>query len=204
MKRRLWMTVGLSLLLTSPVLAKPHHGDRAGPASATLLLVRHAEKPTSGPDLSPAGEERAKEYVKYFSPVASGAVKTFWRKPPPQKIEAVVATEDSANSDRPRLTLTPLSQSIGLAIQQPCADKDAKCLADWLDKQPSGQTILIAWHHGAMPKVLKALGADPDKLLPGGKWPGSHFDWVIELRYDSKGRLTSQHKVDEGSLASDK
>lgn len=204
MDRRVWMVAALSLLAASPALAKHHHGHGDGLEGATLLLVRHAEKPASGPDLSPAGEERAQEYVKYFSPVASGAVKTFWSKQPPQKLDTLVATEDSANSSRPRLTLTPLSQSINLTIQQPCADKDEKCLADWLEGQPSGRTTLIAWHHGTMPKVLKALGADPDKLLPGGKWPGSHFDWVIELRYNSKGKLTSQHKVDEGSLASDK
>jgi hypothetical protein len=36
------------------------------PASATIFLVRHGEKPDSGTGLSPAGQARADAYVKYF------------------------------------------------------------------------------------------------------------------------------------------
>ena len=62
------------LLAATPALAKHHHhhdGDdsiSSGLANVTLLVVRHAEKPTDAGDrgLSPAGEARAKAYANYF------------------------------------------------------------------------------------------------------------------------------------------
>jgi hypothetical protein len=38
-------------------------------------------------------------------------------------------------------------------------------------------------------ELTNALGADADKLVPGGKWPDTVFDWMLELRYDHDGRL---------------
>jgi len=48
---------------------------------------------------------------------------------------------------------------------------------------------LIAWHHGEIPNLVQALGADPGKLFPEGKWPASVFGWVIELRFDHNGQV---------------
>jgi hypothetical protein len=38
-------------------------------------------------------------------------------------------------------------------------------------------------------KLAKALGADPDKLIPGGKWPDDEYGWLLQLSYDQEGRL---------------
>ena len=114
----------------------------------------------------------------------------------PVHIDTLVATADSDDSDRPRLTLTPLSQALGLPIQQPYADKDVKGLAAWLSSQ-TDHVVLVAWHHGKLPKLLADLGADPGQLLPNGVWPEDVYNWVIELRYDAQGHLISADRVVE-------
>jgi hypothetical protein len=43
----------------------------------------------------------------------------------------------------------------------------------------------------------RALGADPESLLPNGRWPGDVFDWLIELRYDENGDLFESKRIDE-------
>ena len=37
-----------------------------GLSNATILIVRHAEKPSHATDLSPAGQMRAEVYAQYF------------------------------------------------------------------------------------------------------------------------------------------
>ena len=168
----------LMAALARPVAAAP---DLTGLRDTTVLIIRHAEKPESGPDLTPAGEKRARDYVNYF--------KNFSIDSKPVKPDYLVATADSRNSHRPRLTLTPLSQAMRLPLHLGFKDKKYAELATELKSAPHGKNILICWHHGAIPELLGALGADPDKLIPGGKWPEAQFGWLIELRYDHAGRL---------------
>ena len=75
-----------------------------------------------------------------------------------------------------------------------------KALAHWLAAGAPHRTILIAWHHGRLPKLLNQLGANPDEVLPDGFWPEDAFDWVIVLRYDGDGQL-SEEKIVEPAFA---
>jgi len=183
-----------------PALARHHHHhddvEASGLAGDTLLIIRHAEKPdgdNGGPGLAPAGEARAKAYANYFQ--------HFQLDGTPVKIGAIIATADSEDSDRPRLTVTPFSQASGLKIEQPFPDKEVKALAHWLAAGEPNRTILIAWHHGKMPKLLNQLGADPDELLPDGVWPEDTYNWVIALKYDAQGDLTEAKKIVEPAFA---
>ena len=152
-----------------------------GLADATVLIVRHGEKPDSGPDLSPEGQARAQAYVAYFQPfMLDGA---------PFRPDMLVASADSRNSARERLTLTPLSQALKLPIDQRFADREVQNLVAALSTESHGKSILIAWHHGQLAKLIKAFGADPKALLPDGKWPGDEFNWVVVLRFDHTGQL---------------
>jgi hypothetical protein len=112
------------------------------------------------------------------------------------------ATADSRESVRPRLTLAPLSNAIGIQIQQPFDDDAVKDLARWLEEGKSGRTILIAWHHGKLSKLLERLGANPSDMLPEGRWPEDVYDWVVVLRYDHDGELmpASSRLVQEPAL----
>jgi len=152
-----------------------------GLKDAVVLIIRHAEKLESGQSLAPAGFERAEAYVKYFG--------EFQVDGQPLKLDSLFAAADSKNSHRPRLTLEPLSRALHLPIDTSFKDKMPELLADQLKSNPHGKAILVCWHHGKIPELLRALGADAGALLPNGKWPDAEFGWVIELRYDGEGKL---------------
>jgi broad specificity phosphatase PhoE len=175
---------------TLPAVAEPASGP--GLAGTTILLIRHAEKPPEGSGdrgLIPAGQARARAYASYFQNFAlDGKV---------LHIDTLVATAASKNSDRPRLTVEPFSRASGLALQQPFEDKDVTGLANWLAGGAPHRTVLIAWHHGKIPALLQALGADPQALLPGGAWPPETFDWVIYLHYGQDGHLDASRRIVE-------
>jgi hypothetical protein len=166
-------------------------GQEAGLKDAVVLVIRHAEKLESGQDLSPAGYQHAEAYVKYFG--------DFQVDGKPLKLDSLFASADSQNSHRPRLTLEPLSRALHLSLDTRFKDKRPELLADELKSKPHGKAILICWHHGKIPELLRALGADPGALLPGGRWPEAEFGWVIELRYDSEGKLRPEQclRIDE-------
>lgn len=185
-KRFLLCGAWLGLALTTALAQEPATDAPAAKASDALrdtviLIVRHAEKPETGMALTPAGRQRADAYTNYF--------RNFTIDSKPLKLDCLIAAADSKNSHRPRLTLGPLSESLGLPLDLRYKDKEAAALAGELQVRPHGQQILICWHHGEIPALLQALGADPAKLLPGGKWPDEVFSWMIQLRFGHDGRL---------------
>lgn len=150
-------------------------------SGATIFIIRHAEKTGIGRGLSNAGAMRADAYATYFE-----HLKLDGR---PVHIDALVASTDSRKSERPRLTLEPLSGATGMPIIQPCSSGNVDCLVDWLKAQPAAQTTLISWHHSKIDRILTALGVSEHDVLPGGHWPSDFFDWVIALRFDKSGHL---------------
>jgi len=185
-----WIATLLCLLGTASPNALA--ADAQGFVGTTILIIRHAEKPANkadGPGLTPAGESRARAYADYFRHFNVDGV--------PVQIDTLIATADTRNSDRPRLTVEPFSKASRLPIQQPFDDDNVKGLADWLASGPPNRKILIAWHHERIPKLLAALGADPNSLIPGGAWPAQTYDWVIVLHYDGNGRLATSKRIVE-------
>ena len=152
-----------------------------GPKDGVLMIIRHAEKPASGPLLTVRGEQRALAYVRYFRKLTVDSK--------PLLPDAIFAAADSEESKRPRLTVEPLAKAIGLQIDTRFNDKRIRELTGELRASQQGRRVLICWRHGGMPDLLRALGADPEKILPDGKWPSQVFDWVIQLSYDHEGRL---------------
>ena len=162
--------------------------------NATVLIIRHAEKPETGKHLAPAGVRRAQASPGFFKSFAIGAH--------PVKVDHLFATQESKNSDRPRETILPLSDALHLKIHLNFALTERQQLVDKVRRTYSGETVLICWHHGAIPDLLKAFGANPAALLPGGKWPDDVFGWLIALRYDQQGKL-SAHVYNEGIAPED-
>ena len=186
--KKILLLCGL-LALSASLFAKKHDGSADGLKNAVILVIRHAEKPDSGDGLSPAGQERAKAYVDYF--------KNFTVDSKPLKLDYLFSAADSKVSQRPRLTLEPLSKALGLTIDGQFDETKFQKLADEIRSQPHGQHILICWHHGEIPQLIQALGADPGKLFPKGKWPDEVFNWLVELRFDANGHLTKASRGSE-------
>ena len=156
-----------------------------GPKNSVVLIIRHAENPANGHGLSPRGEERAKAYANYFQ---NFTVDSKQLKP-----NAIVVAADSKHSHRPRLTVQPFAKAANLPIDNRFANKQPADLAAELRANYQGKVILICWHHGQIPAVLRALGADPTTLLPNGKWPKDVYDWVIMVSFDENGHVIPEN-----------
>ena len=176
----------LLILCCLPALAWAHHSAKApkpnhGLRDVTVLIVRHAEKPPQGNGLSPRGEQRAEAYATYFAPWQLGSESL--------TPDRLIATKDSTESWRPRLTLTPLSQRLGVAIEQPFADDQVDALANALRQDNHADVVLIAWHHGHIDKLIDALGGKAKHVIDRKSWPEDVYDWVVELHFDHNGEL---------------
>jgi len=152
-------------------------------ANSVIVIIRHAEKPDDGPGLTPTGQQRAGAYVHYFE---TFRIDSQLRRP-----NILFATANTRKSHRETLTIQPLSAAFHLPIDDRFKDDDIQPLLDALKSEPAGKTILICWHHGEIPDLLQALGADPNALLPGGTWPDDAYSWLIELRFDGRGHLVA-------------
>ena len=185
----------LALAIPAATFAEPSQdGNSNALKNAVILIIRHAEQPANGNGLSAAGEARAKAYVNYF--------KNFRVDGEPLKIDQLFAAQDSSSSHRPRLTLEPLAKDLGLKIDSRFKNNQFSQLIDEIQSRPHGTNILICWHHGNIPQLLRALGPDPNTLLHKGKWPNDVYDWLIQLRYDENGHLLDSKRINE-NLSSD-
>ena len=155
------------------------------PKNTNILMIRHAEKPDSGSDLAVAGQERAQAYVVYFQHYSLNSSLA--------KLDYLFAAADSSASHRPRLTIQPLADAIGLAINDKHKDKDYQKVADDIlqNAKYEQKNILICWHHGEILDLATALGATglpPASNWPTS-WPGDVFGWLLQLCYDDKGAI---------------
>lgn len=137
------------------------------------LILRHAEKPDSGdePDLSARGRLRAAA-LSVCLPQRFG------------RPDYLFAARDTKESRRSRLTLTPLSQALGVPINCTFDRMDFDDMAKHLQ---SGQIrkdtiVVIAWHHGTIPELVKHLGV---QHAPA-QWDDNVFDqfWRVQLGKD--------------------
>lgn len=185
----MWLAVTASICAGSQLDEDSGKSPSRGPTNAVVLIIRHAEKPDDGSGLSATGEARAKAYATYFQNYELEAKKL--------KLDHLFAAADSRESRRPRLTLEPLGKALNLRIDCRFKNKQFPGLTREIQNLPPGGNILICWHHGEIPQLLRGLGADPEKLLPHARWPDDEYDWVIELRYDGSGQLMASKRVSE-------
>ena len=162
-----------------------------GPKGSVVLIIRHAEDAGSGDGISPLGQERADAYKNYF---LNFSVDSKRLEP-----EVVFAAKDSKKSHRPRLTVEPFAKAAQLKIDTRFGNNQSADLAADLRANQQGKVILICWRHPYIPALLGALGATPKTFLPNGKWPGSVYNWVIQLSFDQDGHLipSSSRRIDE-------
>jgi hypothetical protein len=153
----------------------------------SIMLIRHAEKPAEGeqgvnhrghPDptsLSVTGWMRAGGLVRLFNvPDERTAMPHLVR---PQFLVAARAT-DSRPSTRPRDTLQPLAQALGVAIDETlAADDPPHTVAAHLRQLPG--PVLVCWRHDTLPALANEL---LQRAEAPGRWPEHTCDmvWVLE------------------------
>ncbi len=155
------------------------------PKSATVLIIRHGEKPDSGPGLSVAGQARAQAFSAYFQ--------NYLTQQGPVKFDYLFAAADTAESHRSRLTLEPLANALGLTIDSEARDHQEIVEDLQQDIEYNGSTVLVCWHHGDILDFTRALGVNPEALPLEANWPSlwpaEVFGWVLELAFDESGRV---------------
>jgi hypothetical protein len=183
-------------LVSLPVLAGQ---TSTGPKNGTILIIRHAEKPPENdpsPLLTSVGNERAQKYIAYFQSFQIGSQAA--------SPDFVFASRESKHSDRPWLTVKPLVEALKLPHDHSIEKDDIAQLAARLrSREGDGKTVLVCWHHGEIPALLAALGADTKALLGAESWNKDVFGWVIELQYDAHGDLQKSSAINEHLMADD-
>jgi len=142
--------------------------DDAGVRPKQVYLIRHGEKTGDKSDihLNARGRERAQALVKLFP--------ARFESP-----EVLFASRRSAHSDREVETLMPLAGALHLRINNHYADEEYGALATDLLKHYAAKTVLVCWHHGNLPPLASALGA---QNAPS-PWPDQQFDRLWRIRF---------------------
>jgi hypothetical protein len=173
MLRRLCLSLVL-FGIAGIAVAEPHH----------ILLIRHAEKPTKedmAVDITPMGKMRADALFGLFEKSAA-------RPEPFPRPDFLFAAKNSKSSHRCVETMAPLSEKLKLSLHAEIKNEDFATLAKQLltEAKYTNKTILVAWHHGTMPGLAKALGASDAPAT----WPSASFDRVWEITYHAGGKIT--------------
>ena len=93
----------------------------------------------------------------------------------------VFASTSTKHSARPYQTIRPTADKLGIDVRTTYADRDIKKIVkDLRRKEFEGKTILMCWHHGMMPKLIRELGHEP----PYEPWPEELYDRIISIDRD--------------------
>jgi phosphohistidine phosphatase SixA len=147
--------------------------EHANGGPSRIILMRHADK-TDDPnneDLSEAGMARAERLATYI-PETLG------------KPDYIIATSHSKHSNRPRETVAPLANALGLKVQHDYENDEFEDLVDEIFSNPEykGKTVVICWHHGKLPAIAALLGAAQGSYPD--PWPEDAYNLILDFRYD--------------------
>lgn len=178
----------------------------AGPAAAApaqVILIRHAEKPAQGNQLSEQGFRRAEALAWFFQ--TSAAVK---KHGTPAAIYAA-APKHEDSSIRSLQTVRPLADALGLEPIVKFTRGQAHKLAADIMENPAydGRMVLVCWQHGNLFDIVLELaeysGVSQAVLnsLPG-EWPDGIYDrvWILDL---SRGQVTGFKDIPQNLLPGD-
>ncbi len=167
----------------------------AGEGSLTILLIRHGEKPTPGdgalglsidgrPDpraLTVRGWQRAGALAALFG---AGLSPDY---PAPAAIYAPDPERSATGhgvSRRPFLTVVPLAERLGLAVETRFAQGEESGLATEVLAKTG--VVLIVWEHKRLTAdLLPALLPEQGRGEAPARWPSDRYDVVLDLRREN-------------------
>jgi len=140
-----------------------------GPVS-TVVIVRHAEKESTGadPGLTPEGQARAAHLAEVLGRAA---------------VNALIASE----LRRTQETLQPLSDLKAMPLEIIEMEEDVVAR---LTAMPAGSLAVVAHHSYTIPNILKQLGIED---LTGIDVTGDHYDEFLVVLLPSGGKPQLVH-----------
>lgn len=152
---------------------------------AQVILIRHAEKPDHGNELSTKGRERAAALAPYFAETDYLTVHGT-----PVAIYAMAAPKGDS-SLRAIQTVKPLADQLKMTIKDTIERDNYRKMVEEIKSSPAyhGKTILICWEHKVIPEIARAFGA----LQTPGRWPPGSYDRTWIISFDSNGRPSFQN-----------
>jgi len=144
----------------------------------TVIAVRHAEKKLEpnnpDPDLTPAGEARAKEIARMFAGAG---------------INVIYATQYKRTQE----TVKPLTDQTGITPTLVQANQTEE-LAKQIQTNHRGQTIFVAGHNNTVPALVSILSGDNYPVIPENEYDNLYIITiyrfgkakVIKLKYGSE------------------
>ncbi len=144
-----------------------------------VVLIRHAEKPLAGDNLSCAGFERATKLA--------GVIKNKYGIPS-EIFAPAPTTGKSTKNVRMLQTAWPLAVKYNLPVNTHYTVEESDKLARALQKR-SG-TVLVIWEHKELIAIAQALGVEAAL-----NWPANDYDtiWLITFK-SGKPVLTIDHE----------
>lgn len=167
---------------------------------AQVILMRHAEKPAVGPELSAQGFKRAEALVKFFR--NNPAVTAYGT--PVAIYAAAPKHEDS--SVRSIQTVTPLARAIRVNIDTSFTRGQTNKIVRAIMEEPAydGRMVLVCWQHTNLVEIAQNLAAynnSPRVSIPL-VWPDETFDrvWILDLK---SGKVTAFKDLPQRLLPGD-
>ncbi|WP_342648440.1 histidine phosphatase family protein [Mucilaginibacter sp. CSA2-8R] len=142
-----------------------------------VIIIRHAEKPEKGDNLSCQGLNRAMQLPAVL--VKQFGIPNYAYVPAPSVGKAT-------KSGRMMQTIWPLAVKYNLTVNSKYDVDQTSALAKNILKR-SG-TVLVVWEHNNIADIAAALGADAKAL----NWKGNDYDTIWKITINgSKATLTT-------------
>jgi hypothetical protein len=149
-----------------------------------IIVIRHAEKPIREGDqkLSSLGMKRAQDWARYI-PHNFGT---------PDTIYATAATSESV---RPIMTVMPLFEELESAkLNILWKDDEAEEVGEKVaTRWCKDQIVLVCWHHGKIPNLLKGIGITQHEYL--NPWPEDDFDTALVVTFEKDEPIVTKFKM---------
>lgn len=155
--------------------------------SLTIVLIRHAEKPLKGDNLSPEGLHRALQLP--------AVLHSKFGVPDYLYVPALVMDTSTAHA-RMFQTATPMAVQYNLSINSKFSEKDVTGVIQ--DVRAKTGTVLMVWEHHGINELVLALGVNT-----APPWPDDDYDsiWIVTLTQNGAPRLTIDQQKLTPSLA---
>ncbi|RWY51206.1 histidine phosphatase family protein [Mucilaginibacter gilvus] len=158
---------------------------RAQTPDLKVILIRHAEKPLKGDNLTCQGYNRSLKLPAVL--VGKFGIPAYTYVPS-------LGVGEVTKHARMFETIVPLAVKYNLTINSARVEKDTAGVA--ADIKTKAGTILVAWNHKTIAAIVRALGVKDNNLL----WPDDDYDtiWIVTFQNGTANLTRDKENINPG------